>query len=62
MEAGETLIVQSNRRSVAQLAPLVARPTWMPADRFFALVLAHPADAALTRELAELQPDTIGEL
>ena len=62
VEAGETLIVQSNRRSVAQIAPLQERPTWMAAERFFARVLAHPADAGLREELAELQPDTIGDL
>jgi len=62
VEAGETLIVQSNRRSVAQLAPLVDRPAWMPASRFFSTVLAHPADAGLREELAELQPDTIEDL
>jgi prevent-host-death family protein len=62
VEAGETLIVQSNRRSVAQIAPLEDRPTWMSAERFFATVLAHPADAALRGELAELQPDTIEDL
>jgi antitoxin (DNA-binding transcriptional repressor) of toxin-antitoxin stability system len=59
VEAGETLIVQSNRRSVAQLTPLSERPTWMPANRFFARVLARPADAKLREHLAELQPDTI---
>jgi prevent-host-death family protein len=62
VEAGETLIVQSNRRSVAQIAPLSERPVWMPAGLFFAKVLAHPADAALREELAELQPDTIEDL
>jgi prevent-host-death family protein len=62
VEAGETLIVQSNRRSVAQIAPLDDRPTWMPTERFFGRVLAHPADAGLREELAELQPDTIEDL
>jgi prevent-host-death family protein len=62
VEAGETLIVQSNRRSVAQIVPLQERPTWMPADQFFVRVLAHPADAGLRKDLAELQPDTIADL
>lgn len=62
VEAGETLIVQSNRRSVAQIAPLQERPTWMSAEQFFARVLAHPADAGLREELADLQPDTIDDL
>jgi prevent-host-death family protein len=57
VEAGETLIVQSNRRSVAQIAPLQERPVWMPAQQFFARVLAQPADSGLRAELAELQPD-----
>jgi hypothetical protein len=38
------------------------RPTWMPADQFSARALAHPADAGLREELAELQPDTIDDL
>jgi antitoxin (DNA-binding transcriptional repressor) of toxin-antitoxin stability system len=59
VEAGETLIVQSDRRSVAQMSPLPERPTWMSADRFFARVLAHPADAGLRGELAELQPERV---
>lgn len=62
VEAGETLIVLSNRRPVARLVPLVERPTWMPAGRFFASVLAHPADPGLRDDLAAFQPDTIEEL
>lgn len=62
VERGETLIVHSNRRPVAQIAPLPERPTWMPADRFFATVLAHPADPQLRHDLADLQPDTIEDL
>ena len=62
VEAGETLIVQSNRRSVAQIAPLVEAPTWMSSGPFFSKVLAHPADPGLRGELADLQPDTIGDL
>jgi prevent-host-death family protein len=62
VEAGETLIVQSNRRTVAQISPLSERPTWMSADRFFARVLAHPADEGLREELAELQLDSVDEL
>jgi prevent-host-death family protein len=62
VEAGETLTVHSNRRPVAQLVPLVERPTWMPATRFFATVLVHPADPELRHDLAGLQPDTIDDL
>lgn len=62
MERGETLIVQSNRGPVAQIAPLPERPTWIPTDQFFATALAHRADPALRRDLAELQPDTIDDL
>lgn len=62
VEAGETLVVHSNRRPVAQLGPLSERPTWVPASLFLSRVLAHPADPALSDDLAELQPDTIGEL
>lgn len=62
VERGETLVVQSNRRPVAQITPLLERPTWMPTDQFFSKVLAHPADPQLRQDLAELQPDTIEDL
>lgn len=62
VEAGETVIVHSNRRPVAQIVPLRERPTWLPAARFFSKVLAHPADRELHDELARLQPDTIDDL
>jgi len=62
VERGETLIVQSNRRPVAQIAPLLERPTWMSTDQFFSKVLAHPADPQLRQDLAELQPETIEDL
>jgi prevent-host-death family protein len=62
VEAGETLTVLSNRRPVAQIVRLAENPTWLPAAQFFSRVLAHPADAALRDELANLQPDTIDDL
>jgi len=62
VEAGETVIVHSNRRAVAQIVPLVERPTWLPAAEFFARVLAHPADPGLRGDLAALQPDTLDDL
>jgi len=62
VEAGETLIVHSNRRPVAQIVPLQERPQWLPAAQFFAKVLAHPADPGLRNDLAELQPDTLEDL
>lgn len=62
VEAGETVTVHSNRRPVAQIVPLLERPTWVPAVRFFSKVLAHPADPGLRQDLATLQPDTIDGL
>lgn len=62
VEAGETMIVHSNRRPVAQIVPLFDRPTWVPAPRFFSKILAHPADPGLREDLAILQPDTIDDL
>ena len=44
VEAGETLIVHSNRRPVAQIVPLVERPTWLPAAQ-----TAHPARVSRPR-------------
>ncbi len=62
VEAGEILVVHSNRRPVARIVPLEERPTWVPTAQFFSRVLAHPADPGLRVELAELQPDTIDDL
>jgi prevent-host-death family protein len=62
VEAGETLVVHSNRRPVAQIVPLSERPTWLSAQRFFSVVLAHPADPGLRDDLAALQPDRIDDL
>ena len=62
VEAGETLIVHSNRRPVAQIVPLVERPQWLPAAQFFSKVVAHPADPGLSEDLAALQPDTLDDL
>ncbi|HEY5318379.1 MAG TPA: type II toxin-antitoxin system prevent-host-death family antitoxin [Solirubrobacteraceae bacterium] len=62
VEAGETLIVHSNRRPVAQIVPLAERPTWLPAAQFFAKVLAHPADPGLRADLTDLQPETLDDL
>jgi len=62
VEAGETLTVLSNRRPVAQIAPLIEQPTWLPAAQFFRRVLAHPADVGLRDDLAKLQPGTLDDL
>ncbi len=62
VEAGETLVVHSNRRPIAQIVPLLERPSWMPGTQFFSRVLAHPADPGLRDDLAALQPDTIEDL
>jgi len=62
VEAGETVTVHSNRRPVAQIVPLLERPTWVPAVRFFSNVVAHPADPGLRQDLATLQSDTIDDL
>jgi prevent-host-death family protein len=62
VEGGETVVVHSNRRPVAQIVPLTERPTWLAAPRFFSTVLAHPADPGLRADLADLQRDTIDDL
>jgi antitoxin (DNA-binding transcriptional repressor) of toxin-antitoxin stability system len=59
VEAGETLIVLSNRR---QIVPLVERPTWLPAAQFFSRVLVHRADPGLRDDLVDLQRDTLDDL
>jgi len=62
VEAGETLIVHSNRRPVARIVPLAEHPAWLPAAQFFSRVLAHPADPGLHDDLTDLQPDTLDDL
>ncbi len=62
VQAGETLIVHSNRRAVAQIVPLQQRPTWLAAAEFFSRVLAHPADPGLREDLIALAPDTLQAL
>ncbi len=62
VEAGETLTVESNRRPVAQIVPLVNRPTWLAAELFFARILSHPADPGLRDDLAALEPETLDDL
>ena len=62
VEAGETVVVRSNRRPVARIVPLLQRPTWVSGDLFFSEVLAHPADSGLRDDLAALAPDTIDDL
>ncbi|MCU1430832.1 MAG: hypothetical protein JWL83_4832 [Actinomycetia bacterium] len=60
VEAGEPVTITVNGRAVAILQPLRARRRWTGREQF----LRHlaPADPELTRELAELGPDTTDDL
>ena len=59
VEAGERLRVTVDRRPVAELAPLPARDVWVPRRR--AMDAMVQADAAMSADLAEAQPDTVDD-
>jgi len=58
VEAGETLRVTVSGRPVAELGPLPGRPQSMSWDAFLAEAEDWRADPELTKDLAELVPDT----
>jgi prevent-host-death family protein len=60
VEAGERLRVTVDRRPVAELRPLPDRSSWVPRER--ALTALVEADPGLSAELAEVLPDTVGDL
>lgn len=60
--AGEEITITVDGRAVALLGPLPPRQRWVPRQAFVRNVLAHRADAALTRDLAELAPETTDDL
>lgn len=62
VEAGERLRVTVSGRPVAELVPLVKRQRSIPWDVFMRGSERWRADPGLTRELAELLPDTTDDL
>jgi prevent-host-death family protein len=62
VEHGERLRVTVSGRPVAELVPLPTRPTAMPWNVFFRGKARWLADPELTRELADLLPDTTDDL
>lgn len=62
VEAGEEVTITVDGRPVAVLQPVGRRPRWLGRDEFIRLITAHQADSGLTRELAELAPDTTDDL
>ena len=62
VEHGERLRVTVSGRPVAELAPLATRPRSMSWDTFISNRRHWQADPGLTRELAELVPDTTDDL
>jgi prevent-host-death family protein len=62
VEAGEAITITIDGRPVAVLQPLGRRPQWLARNEFVRRVVPHQADAGLTRELAELAPDTTDDL
>lgn len=62
VEAGERLRVTVSGRPVAELIPLAARPRSVPWDTFMLDADRWRADPGLTRELAELLPETTDDV
>ncbi|HXM69570.1 MAG TPA: type II toxin-antitoxin system prevent-host-death family antitoxin [Thermoanaerobaculia bacterium] len=58
VEAGETLRVTVSGRPVAELGPLPGRPQSLAWDAFMSEADFWRADPGLTKDLAELVPDT----
>lgn len=62
VQAGETVVITVDGRPTAELRPLTSRPRSVDRATFIRRVLTHQADAGLTRDLAELAPDTTDDL
>ncbi|GAC1506845.1 MAG: type II toxin-antitoxin system Phd/YefM family antitoxin [Candidatus Dormibacteraceae bacterium] len=62
VEAGERLRVTVSGRPVAELAPLEARPRTIPWETFILRSDDWRADPRLTKDLAELLPDTTDDV
>ena len=54
---GETLTITVHGRPTAILAPVSARPRWLPRERFVAEILSHQADPGLRNDLRSLTGD-----
>jgi len=62
VEAGERLRVTVSGRQVAELGPLPGRPATISWEAFIGGADDWRADPGLSRELAELLPDTTDDL
>jgi prevent-host-death family protein len=62
VESGERLRVTVSGRPVAELVPLATRPSSISWRALQESLISARADAALTRELAELNPDTTDDM
>ena len=62
VEAGERLRVTVSGRPVAELVPLASRPSSIPWATLQKSLEGARADAALTSQLAELNPDTTDDV
>jgi prevent-host-death family protein len=58
VEAGEEVTITLDGRPVAVLRPVAARPRWMKGSDLFLRLSGHQSDPGLTKDLADLAPDT----
>ncbi len=62
VEAGEDIVITVAGRPVALLTALANRPRWVSREEFVNRFVPAQADTDLSRELAELVPETTDEL
>ncbi len=62
VEQGNHVTVTVDRRPVAKLVPIEAKPTWMSGREFAARFGDRLADPGLLSELDDLVPDTTDDL
>ena len=60
--AGEDVTITVDGRPVARIVPVEPRPRWLRSDVLLGRLRRSQADAALSRELDDLAPDTTDDL
>ena len=60
--AGEEITIILDGRPVALLTPLDRRPRWISREEFIRRFANNQTDPGLTRELAEMMPETTDDL
>jgi prevent-host-death family protein len=59
VESGEPIEITVNRRPVAELRPMTARPTWISGAAMEEVLTSSRADASLLEDLRPLREQTV---